>query len=141
MGIGSFFRSVWGGLKKGATKVWGGLKKGAEFVGRVAKPIGRLAEGAGKFIGLLPGRIGDVGRALAKGGAVVRQITDSLPDGAVRDKLTGALDRGEKLASTYTGRAQQFAEKLRDTGQPYLQAAPGIISKIGGIATDFAASH
>ena len=138
MGIGNFFRNVWGGAKKGATKVFGGLKKGAEFIGRIAKPISHLAEGAGKLMGVLPGKIGQFGRALNQGGAFVRQLTNELPNSDVKNKLNEALNKGESIANNYTNRAQKYAENIRDSGQPWLKAGSSIINKIGGMATDFA---
>ena len=138
MGIGSFFRGLWGGIKKGATKIWGGLKKGAALVGRIAKPIGRVAQGVGKVISILPGKVGDVGRALQTGGAVARQLTEELPDGAVKDKLTGALDRGLNRGGEYVSKAQQFAQRVSDTGQPYISAGTRIVDRLGTMATDFA---
>ena len=138
MGIGNYFRDVWGGVKKGATKVWGGLKKGAEFVGRVAKPIGRAATTAGGIIGMLPGHIGMVGKALALGGQAIKSLTSELPNSSVKDKLNSAIDKGVGLSGIAVNKAQNYAEKLRDTGQAYLNAGSKIANRIGTMATDFA---
>ena len=137
MGIGNFFRSVWGGLKKGATKIWGGLKKGAGFIGRITKPIGRLAEGAGKIMSLLPGKIGKFGEMIKRGGSMARQITDLLPQGDIRDKLKMALDKGEAMADKYVRRGQEIAQKVSDTGQPIIKTAIPVVDRIGTLATDF----
>ena len=138
MGIGNYFRNVWGGIKKGATKVWGGLKKGAEFVGKVAKPIGRMASTAGGIMGMMPGQLGLVGKALYAGGAALKNLTNELPSGSVRDKLNSAIDRGINIGNTAVNKAQNYAQKLSDTGQSYLKAGANISNKIGSMATDFA---
>lgn len=138
MGIGNFFRNVWGGVKKGATKVWGGLKKGAEFVGRVAKPIGRLASTAGGIIGMLPGHVGLIGKALFAGGEAIKSLTNSLPNGAVKDKLNDAIDRGLSTGGALVNSAQRYAQKINDTGQPYITAGTRLIDRVGSMATDFA---
>ena len=138
MGIGNFFRNVWGGAKKGATKVWGGLKKGAEFVGRIAKPIGRLASTAGGIIGMLPGHVGLIGKALFAGGEAIKSLTNSLPNGAVKDKLNNALDKGLSSGGALVNSAQRLAQKVSDSGQSYLNSGSNIINRIGNMATDFA---
>ena len=138
MGIGNFFRNVWNGTKKGATKVWGGLKKGAEFVGRIAKPIGRIASTAGGIIGMLPGHVGLVGKALFAGGEAIKSLTNSLPNGAVKDKLNDAIDKGLSSGGALVNSAQRFAHKINDSGQPYIAAGSKIIDRVGTLATDFA---
>ena len=138
MGIGNFFRNVWNGAKKGATKVYGGLRKGAEFVGRIAKPIGRLASTAGGIIGMLPGHVGLIGKALFAGGEAIKSLTNSLPNSAVKDKLNNAIDRGLTTGGDFVNSAQRLAQKVSDSGQSYLNAGSNIINRIGNIATDFA---
>ena len=130
MGIGNFFRNVWNGTKKGATKVWSGLKKGAEFVGRIAST-------AGGIIGMLPGHVGLVGKALFAGGEAIKSLTNSLPNSAIKDKLNNAIDRGLTTGGALVNSAQRFAQKVSDTGQPYLNAGTNIINRIGNMATDF----
>ena len=137
MGIGNFFRNVWNGTKKGATKVWSGLKKGAEFVGRIAKPIGRLASTAGGIIGMMPGHIGLVGKALFAGGEAIKSLTNSLPNSAIKDKLNNAIDRGLTAGGALVNSAQRFAQNASNTGQSYLNAGTNIINRIGNMATDF----
>ena len=138
MGIGNFFRNVWGGIKKGATKVWGGLKKGAEFVGRVAKPIGHLASAAGGIVGALPGHVGMVGKALFAGGEAIKSLTNALPNSAIKDKLNDAIDKGLSHGGALVNNAQRIAQKVSDTGQPYIKAGTDIVNRIGNMATDFA---
>ena len=138
MGIGNFFRNVWNGAKKGATKVYGGLRKGAEFVGRIAKPIGRLASTAGGIIGMLPGHVGMIGKALFAGGEAIKSLTNSLPNSAIKDKLNNALDRGLTTGGAFVNSAQRLAQKVSDSGQSYLNAGANVINRIGNIATDFA---
>ena len=138
MGIGNFFRNVWNGAKKGATKVYGGLRKGAEFVGRIAKPIGRLASTAGGIIGMLPGHVGLIGKVLFAGGEAIKSLTNSLPNSAVKDKLNNAIDRGLTTGGAFVNSAQRIAQKVSDSGQSYLNAGSNIINRIGNIATDFA---
>lgn len=138
MGIGNFFRNVWGGAKKGATKIYGGLRKGAEFVGRIAKPIGRIASTAGGIIGMLPGHVGLIGKALFAGGEAIKSLTNSLPNGAIKDKLNDALDKGLTSGGAFVNSAHRLAQKVSDSGQSYLNAGSNIINKIGNIATDFA---
>ena len=138
MGISNFFRNVWNGAKKGATKIYGGLRKGAEFVGRIAKPIGKVATAAGGIMGMIPGKIGLVGKALAMGGEAIKSLTNSLPNSSVKDKLNSAIDRGLNAGSNIISKSQQYAQRLNDTGQPYLNAGSNIINRIGTMATDFA---
>jgi len=131
------FRNVWNGAKTGATKTYGALKKGAQFVGRLSKPIANIATTAGGILGVLPGQIGLIGKALASGGNFIKSLTDSLPNSSVKDKINSAIDRGINYTNNATNRAQTFINADNTKVSPYIQAAPQISNKFGQYITDF----
>ena len=84
--IKNFFSRFGNGIKTGATKVWNGVRNGIGYVGRIAKPLSSMAIGAGSILGRIPGTVGLVGKALQGGGAVLKSLTDSLPNSSVKEK-------------------------------------------------------
>ena len=102
------------------------------------KPIGRIASSAGGIIGMMPGHVGMIGKALFAGGEAIKSLTNSLPDGAVKQKLNDAIDKGLTTGGAFVNSAQRLAQKVSDSGQKYLNAGSRMIDKVGTMATDFA---
>ena len=138
MGLKNFFRKIWNGAKTGATKVWNGLKKGAEFVGRVAKPIANIASKAGSILGVLPGKVGLIGKGLALGGNVVKSITDQLPNSAAKEKINSAIDKAVDTGQRYVNRASEGIQRFNGITQPWINAGANISRTIGNGATQLA---
>ena len=137
MGINNFFRNVLNGAKTGATKTYGALKKGDQFVGRLSKPIANIATTVGGILGVLPGKIGLVGKALASDGNFIKSLTDSLPNSSIKDKINSAIDRGINYTNNATNRAQTFINDVNTKVSPYILVAPQISNKFGQYITDF----
>lgn len=135
--IKNFFSRVGNGIKSGATKVWNGVRNGIGYVGRIAKPLSSMALGAGSMLGRLPGTVGLIGKALQGGGAVLKSLTDSIPNGAVKEKLNNAIDKGLTVGNNMVNKAQGYANTISNTGQNYLYSGANIANKVGDLATDF----
>ena len=137
MGLKNFFRNAWNGAKTGATKVFNGLRKGAEFVGRVAKPIGTLASTAGSILGVLPGKIGEFGKLINRGGDAIKSITNLLPNSDVKDKINHALDKGLDYGQRTINKGQNFINDVNNKAQPWLTSIPQITDRLNRFTTDF----
>ena len=92
MWIKTFFKKVWGGIKKTAGKVWSGIKKGAQFVGRVAKkivsPVVSIAKPILGGLSMLPGKLGVIGKVGSAAAGIAQNIVDRIPNAKAREKLT-----------------------------------------------------
>ena len=135
--IKNFFSRIGNGIKSGATKVWNGVRNGIGYVGRIAKPLSSMALGAGSILGRIPGTVGLVGKALQGGGAVLKSLTDSLPNSSVKEKINNAIEKGLNYGNSAINKAQNYANTISNTGQNYLYAGANIANKVGDIATDF----
>ena len=121
--FGDFFKKVWTGIKKGATKVWDFGKGAVQKIGHLLRPAADIAGKVGGFLSMLPGKAGKFGKLFESGGKAVKTITDMLPESQAKTKIQDALDKGIDTGQRYikqgTEKLTQFSDKVhpwRDSG-------------------------
>ena len=128
--IGRFFKKVWNGVKKGATKVWNFGKNVVQKVAQVARPVAEVAQNIGGALSALPGKAGLIGTGLAAGGAAVKGITNMLPDSAAKNKInesiTKVVDTGQNAVNKFSEGLQQFNNKA----QPWINSGVKIANRV-----------
>jgi len=122
MGIGSFFKKVWGGIKKGATKVYDFGKKVVGKVGHVLRPITDIASKVGGFMSMLPGKAGKIGQGLAAGGQAIKTLTGMLPESQAKQKIESAIDRGLDTGQRYLKEGTDRVTQISDRVQPWIRS-------------------
>ena len=128
--IGKFFKKVWGGVKKGATKVWDVGKKVVEKAGHVLRPAADIAEKAGKFMSILPGKFGKFGQALDGGGRAIKTMTDMLPDSQAKTKLNEYIDNGINKGHSAIDRGKSILNDVNNKTQPWIRSGVDITRHI-----------
>ena len=99
-GIKSFFKKIGRGFKKAGRWI---KDKALPAIGRVVKPILNV-------VGLLPGKIGMIGKI---GGAVTNLLhegVNNIPNKDVRDKINGAIARGNEKFQGVIDKGKDLAE-------------------------------
>ena len=97
MGIKSFFKKVGQGFKKAGRWI---KDKALPAVGRIVKPVMNV-------LGLLPGKIGMVGKIGSAVTGLLHGATEKIPNQEVRDKLNRYIDKG-------SGKFQQIVDKGKE---------------------------
>lgn len=100
MGIKDFFRKIGRGIRSA----------GRWIRDRALPAIGRFVKPVLSTIGLLPGKIGTIGRV---GGAIAGALHDginNIPNKEVRDKLNNAVARGNEAVQGAVDRGRGVAE-------------------------------
>lgn len=128
--VGKFFKKVWGGIKKGATKVWDFGKKAVQKVGHVLRPVADVAEKVGGVMSNLPGKAGLIGTGLAAGGATVKTITDMLPDSKAKTKIEEAINKGVDTGQNAVNRFSEGLTQFNNKAQPWIRSGVDISRKI-----------
>lgn len=77
-------------------------------VGRIAKPILNV-------LGVLPGKIGMIGKIGSAVTGVLHQATDKIPNEQIRDKINKVVDKGGQGFQRIVDTGQNYAEKVNDT--------------------------
>ena len=131
MGIKSFFKKVWGGIKKGVGVVKNGIGKAVEFVGKIAKPVVNIAKPILGGLSMLPGKIGMIGKVGSAAAGVAKEIIDKIPNQGAKDKLNQIVDKGVGIVQQGQEKAQQVASKI----QPYVQMGQQVVDKIPHMTT------
>jgi len=122
MGIGSFFKGLWGGIKKGATKVYDFGKKVVQKAGHVLRPVTDIASKIGGFMSMLPGKAGKFGQLFKRGGDAVRTITDMLPESQAKEKIQSALDKGMDTGQRFIQQGTEKITQISDRVQPWIRS-------------------
>ena len=128
--IGRFFKKLWGGIKKGATKVWDFGKRVVGKVGHVLRPVADVAAKIGGAMSNLPGKAGAIGTGLAAGGATVKTITDLLPESKAKDKINEAINKGVDTGQQYIAKGADALTKINDKVQPWIKSGVDISRRI-----------
>lgn len=97
MGIKSFFKKIGNGFKKAGRWI---RDKALPAVGRIVKPVLNV-------IGMLPGKIGMVGKIGSAVTGLLHGATEKIPNQEVRDKLNNFIDKG-------SGKFQQVVDKGKE---------------------------
>jgi len=133
MGIGSFFKKVWSGVKHGATKVWDFGKKVVEKGGRILRPAIDIARKAAGFMSMLPGKAGKFGEMFKRGTDFAKHLTDMLPDSQAKKKIEEAIDKGSDNGQRYIQQATDKITQFNDRVQPWLRSGVQIGEKVAGM--------
>lgn len=128
MGVKSFFKKVWGGIKKAGRFV---KDKVLPVVGRIAKPVLNV-------IGALPGKIGMIGKIGSGVANILHGATEKIPNEDARRKLDDIISRGHDKFQTVVDRGRDIANGAnrtvdvgRDMINRFKQLPVDIASKVG----------
>ena len=128
MGVKSFFKKVWGGIKKAGRFV---KDKVLPAVGRIAKPVLSV-------VGALPGKIGMIGRIGSGIADILRGATEKIPNEDARRKLDDIISRGHDKFQTVVDRGRDIANGAnrtvdvgRDMINRFKQLPVDVASKVG----------
>lgn len=128
MGVKSFFKKVWGGIKKAGRFV---KDKVLPVVGRIAKPVLSV-------VGALPGKIGMIGNIGSGIANILHGATEKIPNEDARRKLDDIISRGHDKFQTVVDRGRDIANGAnrtvdvgRDMINRFKQLPVDIASKVG----------
>lgn len=128
MGVKSFFKKVWGGIKKAGRFV---KDKVLPVVGRIAKPVLNV-------IGALPGKIGMIGKIGSGVANILHGATEKIPNEDARRKLDDIISRGHDKFQTVVDRGRDIANGAnrtvdvgRDMINRFKRLPVDIASKVG----------
>ena len=128
MGVKSFFKKVWGGIKKAGRFV---KDKVLPVVGRIAKPVLSV-------VGALPGKIGMIGKIGSGVANILHGATEKIPNEDARRKLDDIISRGHDKFQTVVDRGRDIANGAnrtvdvgRDMINRFKQLPVDIASKVG----------
>lgn len=128
MGVKSFFKKVWGGIKKAGRFV---KDKVLPVVGRIAKPVLGV-------VGALPGKIGMIGKIGSGIANILHGATEKIPNEDARRKLDDIISRGHDKFQTVVDRGRDIANGVNrtvDVGKDMInrfkQLPVDIASKVG----------
>ena len=126
MGIKDFFRKVGRGIKKGAQAV------GRFFKNKVLPTVGRIAKPILGVLGVLPGKLGMIGKVGGGIADVIHGVTDVIPNKDIRDKVNDAVARGNEKFQDAISRGQDTAQRINegiDKGRQAIDDVKRIIGK------------
>jgi len=132
MGIKSFFQKIWGGIKKGASKVWNVAKKVGGFIGKIVKPVAKIAPSVLSGMSMLPGKVGIIGKIGAPVMSIVNGLINKMPDGAAKEKLQQISNKGQEAIDTVQNKATNIAQNVSDKAQKWVPFAEHMNGLING---------
>ena len=103
----------------------------------MAKPVANFASTAGQILSVLPGRIGEFGRAFNKGVNVVKDLVNLLPNSNAKEKINNAINNGSDWVNDKFDRGRQITENVNNTVQPWIHSGTQIADRLRRYATDF----
>ena len=115
-GLKSFFKKIGQGFKKAGRWI---KDKALPVIGRIAKPILGV-------MGMLPGKIGLIGKVGSAVTGALHGITEKIPNKDARDKINNVIDKGNDKFQTVIDKGKGYAEtanKVVDTGKAMIGAA------------------
>ena len=124
MGIKSFFKKVWGGIKKAGRFV---KDKVLPVVGRIAKPVLSV-------VGALPGKIGMIGKIGSGVANILHGATEKIPNEDARRKLDDIISRGHDKFQTVVDRGRDIANGANRT----VDVGKDIINRFKRLPVDIA---
>ena len=128
-----------GGIKSFFKKVWGGIKKAGRFVkDKVLPVVGRIAKPVLSVIGALPGKIGMIGKIGSGVANILHGATEKIPNEDARRKLDDIISRGHDKFQTVVDRGRSVADGAnrtvgvaRDVIERFKRLPVDIASKVG----------
>ena len=134
-GLKSFFKKVGNGFKKAGRWV---RDKALPVVGRIVKPVLNV-------IGMLPGKIGMIGKLGSAITGVLHGATSAIPNKDVRDKLDNVIDRGNNGFQGVVDRGRDAADRVNQgigqSREVYERLRNDYESKIRPIVDEFRKRH
>ena len=99
-GLKSFFKKIGQGFKKAGRWI---KDKALPAIGRIAKPILGV-------MGMLPGKIGMIGKVGSAVTNVLHNVTEKIPNKDARDKINSVIDKGSDKFQTVIDKGKGYAE-------------------------------
>ena len=99
-GLKSFFKKIGQGFKKAGRWI---KERAIPFVGRIAKPILNV-------MGMLPGKIGAIGKVGSAVTEVLHNVTEKIPNKDARDKINSVIDKGNDKFQTVIDKGRGYAD-------------------------------
>ena len=108
MGIKNFFKKIGNGIRNAGRWI---KDKALPVIGRIAQPILNV-------MGMIPGKLGMIGKVGSVVTSALQNITNQIPNKDVRDKINNVIDKGN---NTFQG-AIDKGKNIVDTGQNIVNA-------------------
>ena len=125
-----FFGKLFGGIKRIGSKILSPIKKVGKFAVNVGrKAIGGIGKGLG-LIGMLPGKLGAIGRV---GNTVVngvKGIVDAIPNEKAKNAINGAIDQGVDKAKEYSDEAVRKATRFKERAEPWVNFGNKVVDGV-----------
>ncbi|KAH0805716.1 uncharacterized protein GO595_001355 [Histomonas meleagridis] len=121
MGLGNIFGGIRKLIQGGGRLVKNVIDKGKQIWGKLSPIINK----GGKIISKIPGAIQTIRGKKQQMTDKIDQIVDMVPDGKLKDKIKGAVDRGKQVTDRVINKAQEISDKT----QPYITAGKNIYNK------------
>ena len=99
-GLKSFFKKIGQGFKKAGRWI---KERAIQFVGRFAIPILNV-------MGMLPGKIGAIGKVGSAVTEVLHNVTEKIPNKDIRDKIDNVINKGSDKFQTVIDKGKGYAE-------------------------------
>ncbi|KAH0802723.1 uncharacterized protein GO595_004479 [Histomonas meleagridis] len=115
MGLGNIFGGIRKLIQGGGRLVRKIVDKGRKIYGKISPIVKRGSE----IISKIPGAIQTIRGKKQQITDKIDQYVDMIPDGNLKDKIRGAVDRGKQIADRVIDRAQHVSS---DQVQPYVNA-------------------
>lgn len=100
-----------GRIKDFFKKIGRGLKKAGRWIkDKVFPAIGRVVKPVLSVIGLLPGKIGMVGKIGSAVTNLIHEGVNNIPNKDARDKINGAIAKGNEKFQGVIDKGKEYAE-------------------------------
>ena len=109
--IGNFFKKIGSGIKKGIQKV------GRFVTDKVIPTVSRIGKPILNVMGMLPGKLGMIGKVGSGIADVVTGIADQIPNQKVRDTIKEGVGKVNDGFQRGIDKGQQIATRVNDTAQ------------------------
>ena len=120
MSIKNFFRKIGSGFRKAGRWI---RDKALPVVGRIVKPILNV-------VGLLPGKIGMIGKVGSAIAGAASNVIDKIPNQQVKDKLHGIVDTVNGKIQEGVNKGQQMATVANDIVNATRQGVGNVASVV-----------
>ena len=135
MGIASIFKGIGTFFKNGGVKKL--IERGVDLYRKTAPHFKKAIDGGSKFLIKLPEYM-DKGKRIYDGGkGLIKEITDTLPDGRAKDKINDAMNRIDNKVNNITDKGYKLINGAQQRILPIMGGAGRVIDKLNGYATDF----
>ena len=99
------------GLKSFFKKIGQGFKKAGRWIKDKALPFfGRLAKQVLGVLGMLPGKLGAIGKVGSAVTDVLHNVTEKIPNKDIRDKIDNVINKGSDKVQTVIDKGKGYAD-------------------------------